>query len=179
MNSIMLDCETLSTSPDAVILSIAAVEFNPFEITTDFSKNKTLDILINIDEQVQLGRVIDDSTVTWWGQQPQDVQNKLFAEEGRLSVISALTELRKFCWNKDRIWCQGTDFDISLLNNAYTQTKQPKPWKYWQVRDSRTLLDLIDVSQPTVTHDSIEDCKRQVMGVQQVLDKLNVKRFIR
>ena len=50
-NHIMLDIESLSLQPNAQILSISAIKFNPFEITKDFSSNPKLDILLDLDEQ--------------------------------------------------------------------------------------------------------------------------------
>ncbi|VVC05799.1 Uncharacterised protein [uncultured archaeon] len=51
------------------------------------------------------------------------------------------------------------------------------PWFYYNIKDSRTLLSLQEVDQPKVNHDSVQDCIRQIIGVQQVLQKLGVKEF--
>ena len=64
----MIDLETLGSTPDSVILSIAAVKFDPFDdyqdrgITPD--QLPTLNILVDIDSQTD--RRIDESTVAWW-----------------------------------------------------------------------------------------------------------------
>lgn len=175
----MIDLETLGTSPDSVILSIAAVLFNPFEITKDTSTLPGIQLLLDIEEQEKLGRTIDEDTVLWWTTQPQSVQDVIFAENGRLPVSDALTQLTKFCWNKSRVWVQGPDFDIALLNHIYKQTNVARAWKYWQARDSRTLLDFTPVEQPPVTHNSIEDCRRQIIGVQTALHQLKITNFVR
>lgn len=180
MNSVMIDIETLATSPDSVVVSIAAVEFNPFEVTTNLDKLASFQLLVDIDDQViNYNRVINDDTVAWWSKQSQAVQDVLFAEEGRVTLTDALTQLTKFCWHKDRIFAQGPQFDMTILEHCYNQTKQVKAWQYWAVRDARTLMDLVVVEQPIVTHDSIEDCKRQITGVQKVLKALNITSFAR
>lgn len=175
----MLDCETLSTTPEATILQIAAIQFNPFgdaSCVEDLLSNPFLNLLIEIDTQ---DRHIDEATVSWWGKQSQKVQDIMFAETGRISLTDGLKQLSKFVWNKDKIWAQGSAFDIPILENACMQLKLPLPWEFWKVRDSRTLLDLVDVELPKATHDAVIDCARQAFGVQEALRKLNVTRFQR
>jgi hypothetical protein len=174
---IMIDIETLSVKPNAQVLSIGAVAFDPFEITTDFSNNPKLDLLLNIDEQAN--RDVQDETIWWWSMREPEVQARIFSETGRTSVNDALDQLIKFCWLKDRIWAQGVTLDITVLTNLFEERNKGIPWKYHTVRDSRTLLDLFPVTQPPVTHDSIQDCFRQVMGVQQALNGLHITSFNR
>ena len=176
-HAVTIDIETLSTQPNATILSISAIHFDPLKITEDFSDNPKLDLLLDIEEQTN--RHIDENTVQWWGQQDPNVQAKIFAEENRVPVKNALEQLIKFVWGKDQIWAQGTTFDITILENILKEYNLCVPWKYWQVRDTRTLLDLVEVIQDPVTHDSMEDVIRQCKGTQQALSKLNVKKFIR
>ena len=79
----MMDIETLSTRPDAVILTVGACKFDPYtqtETTGDFY------LRINVDEQAQLGRHIDENTVAWWGQQAADVRDEALSEIGRAHV---------------------------------------------------------------------------------------------
>jgi hypothetical protein len=174
---ITLDIETLSLKPNALILSISAVAFNPFEITTDFSNNPTMDLLLDFDKQQH--RDVNPSTVDWWSKQDEKVKNKIFSDTGRIPIPEAIGQLIKFCWLKDRIWCQGPTFDVTVLANIFDEYEKTLPWPYNAIRDSRTLLDLYNVQQPPVTHDSIEDCIRQTMGVQQALRGLSVTEFMR
>lgn len=179
---IMIDIESLATQPDAVILSIAAVKFDPFddyqEKGVDFQDLPTLNLLVDVDSQPN--RVVSDSTLSWWGQQDPAVQERVFNTNGRLSFEQALGQLHKFIWNSGgRVWAQGTHFDISILEHAYRSLDQPYPWQYWQARDSRTLLDLVKVDLPNATHDAVADCHRQIVGVQKALATLGIQKFIR
>ena len=176
-NDIMVDCETLGVSPDSKLLSISAVAFNPFEANPDFSKYPTLDLIVSLDGQED--RSEDPETIAWWGRRDPEVIEKIFAEEGRTPFDESLQLLTKFVWNKERIWAQGVTLDISLLAHAFLSRGMAVPWFYQIVRDSRTLLDLVEVVQPEVTHDSLQDCFRQVTGVQQAVKKLGVTKFIR
>ena len=171
----MLDIETLSLKPNAQILSIAAIKFNPFEITTDFEKNPKLDILLNLDEQIH--RDQDEGTLDWWSRQDEKVRDKIFSDLGRLSIDEALTQLTKFCWLVPTIWANGPQFDICVLNSLYAEYNRGIPWRYNAIRDSRTIFSLADIENPIVTHDSIEDVIRQVKMVQEALKKLKVIQF--
>lgn len=177
----MIDLETMSVTPDAVILQIAAVKFDPFD---DYLEQGItvqdlpfLNVLVDVDSQTD--RNINESTMQWWVQQDAQVQDRVFATQGRVSFAEAMQQTHRFIWNSGRIWSQGLSFDISILEHAYRSLDQPYPWAYWQTRDSRTLLDLVAVNLPPATHDAVEDCFRQIVGVQKALAALGVTRFIR
>ena len=176
-SDIMIDLETLSVLPNATILSISAIAFNPFDITPDLVNYPTFDVLISLEGQEN--RHVQEETINWWARQHEDVRAKIFSETGRISLKEALEQLTPFVWNKDRIWAQGVTLDITVLDEAFREYNLPTPWPYHIVRDSRTLLDLCTVEQPPVTHDSLQDCFRQISGVQQVIHKLGVTRFAR
>jgi hypothetical protein len=109
------------------------------------------------------------------------VQESIFGEgHVRFTLAECLEQLHKFTWNSvGRIWAQGAQFDISILEHAYRSVNRAYPWQYWSVRDSRTLLDLVPVNLPSATHDAMEDCYRQIVGVQQALAQLGVEKFVR
>jgi len=174
----MIDIETLSTQPNAAILSISAVAFDPFEITTDFSLNPKFDVLIDLESQPN--REISEETLEWWSKQSPLTRDKIFGDENRISLKEALEQLTKFVWNTtNKIWVQGVSLDIPVLDHAFHEQNISVPWGYHQIRDSRTLLDLVFVEQPSVSHDSIDDCYRQIIGVQRALQKLGITQFVR
>jgi exodeoxyribonuclease VIII len=180
--STMIDLETLATTPDAVILQIAAVKFDPFDdyLTrgVGLADLQTLDIMVDVDSQPD--RNVNPETLDWWAQQDPQVQERIFSPDNRVAFKDALMTLHRFVWNSSgRIWCQGTSFDISILEHAYRAIDHPYPWRYWQARDSRTLLDLVAVNLPVATHDAVADCYRQATGVQQALATLGVTKFVR
>ena len=73
---LMVDLETLATSPDAVILTIGAVTFDP-------ASNKIFDKLyyrVDVESCDRLGMTVNDDTVEWWSKQAADVQTEAFAE---------------------------------------------------------------------------------------------------
>jgi hypothetical protein len=174
----MIDIESLDTTSTSTILSISAVRFDPFDIGLNYATEyPTLDILVELDNQE--GRSIHEDTLVWWSNQSEEVRNKIFNENGRIPLQEALLQLKKFLWQCSRVWSQGLVLDIGALEHAYKSFGIEVPWRYNIVRDSRTLMDLAEVDIPAPTHDSLEDCFRSIMGIQQVLHYLKIERFHR
>ena len=173
---IMIDLETLATGNDAVVLTLGAVKFDPH---TNQDPYDPLYFKIEIDEQTALGRVIDPNTVEWWSKQPQEAQDEAFAEDGRISMDEATNQLSRFIVGSNKIWAQGTMFDIGILENFYKMIGKPAPWAYWQIRDSRTVGDMGDYSAKTdnkVAHNALADAYSQAKGVQSIYKQLGVKK---
>jgi hypothetical protein len=176
--NIMLDLETLSVTPDAVVLSMAAVEFYPFEDMDTRNPRPVESFSILIDVDTQDNRAISDDTMAWWARQDQAVQDLMFSPDNRIDLSAGLDKLAKFVQGKDRIWSQGS-FDINILEHAYRQYGKPTPWNFWQISDSRSVIDLSKVDMPPATHDPLDDCRRQVLGLKQVFKNLGVTSFSR
>ena len=173
---VMLDLETLSTRPNAVILSIGAVKFDPYSNRIDVDEG--LDLRIDVDEQSALGRDIQEETVAWWETQPKEVQDAAFDPDGRIGLNDFIRSLNKFLVGADSIWAQGPAFDIVILEDLYRQLGIPTPWQFWQIRDSRTLFgvhgDPRDKNRQGA-HNALMDCCYQAMGVQQIYKQQGVK----
>ena len=90
---IMLDLETLSTKPDATVLTFGACKFNPYK-QEDIDKG--IYFRINVDEQITLGRDVDDSTVEWWGKQAEDVREEALGDGDRITLEQFTKELNRF-----------------------------------------------------------------------------------
>lgn len=168
----MFDLETLDTGPSAVILTLGAVKFDP---KSSFISNETLSIRFSIEDQSLLGRTISDSTLEWWANQPKEIQDIAFSDDGRISVVDAVEQFHKFVWGSDRIWSQGS-FDINIIEDLYRSIQRPFSWNYWQARDSRTLFDFIDGElDRSQHHDALQDAIAQARGVQKALRKIGWK----
>ena len=170
----MLDLETLSTRPDATILTFGACKFNPYkqeEIT------QGIYFRINVDEQIALDRHVDDNTIEWWGKQAEDVYAEAFDPNDRISLEQFTQELNRFIVGADNIWAQGPVFDIVILENLYRQLQLPCPWQFWQIRDSRTLLSSLGdprEKNKAGLHNALEDCVSQAQAVQYVFNKAGI-----
>ena len=169
----MIDTETLSTRTNATILTLGAVRFDPLGNDPIEEKDK-LYIKIDLDSCADLDLHIDDNTIEWWSKQSPEAQDEAFGEEGRLSATDAFTQLYKFCWGASCFWSNGAGFDMVVCDTYYDRLKRAAPWKYWQIRDCRTIYTIgVEPQLPKVTaHNAVEDAVAQAIGVQNVYKKL-------
>ena len=176
MSSIMLDLESLGTRPDCAILTLGAVKFDEY---TPGSFGDSLYLRIDVDEQLVLGRTVQEDTLEWWMSQAEDVREEALGEDGRISMEEMYKQLNRFLVGATNIWCQGPAFDIVILENIYRQYGWPTPWQFWQIRDSRTLFGVHGdprVKGKVGLHNALEDCVSQAEAVQQVYANLGIEK---
>jgi len=88
----------------------------------------------------------------------------------------ALDELYRLAWQHDYIWAQGPTYDVNILEHAYKSYSKTQPWKFYRIRDSRTVLSLWpERPVPPTSHHALEDTRKQISVLQQTLKHLNVK----
>lgn len=168
MSHIMVDLETLGVAPDGVILTVAAQSFDPF---SDQVYDRSYYARIDLDSQPN--RTITDSTVEWWAQFPEAAE-EAFHEDNRLPIKQVLEELNSLLWKHEFVWSKGA-FDFTILEHAFKEQGMPVPWKFWRVRDVRTVMSLWpDCPKPAVAHHALDDCKNQIKQLQQTLRHLGV-----
>ena len=173
----MLDIETLSTRPESVILTLGAVKFDPWADEVDTEAG--LYLRIDVDEQLQLDRHVQQETVDWWGKQPEDVRDEALGEHERTNLNDTIDQLNRFLVGSTNIWCQGPAFDIVILENLYRQLVRPTPWQFWQIRDSRTLFGVHGDPREkgrTGAHNALIDCYYQARAVQEIYKTVGVKK---
>jgi hypothetical protein len=177
MPDAMLDIETLSTRPESVVLTLGAVKFSPWDSDVDTSQG--LYVRIDVDEQLNLGRHVQQETVDWWGKQAEEVREEALGEHERTRITDLLDQLNKFLVGVDNIWCQGPAFDIVILENLYRQMGRPTPWQFWQIRDSRTLFAVHGDPREkgrAGAHNALIDCYYQARAVQQIYTGAGIKK---
>jgi hypothetical protein len=163
MRRVMIDIETLGTTPNGVIASIGAVEFG--------ADRRNLHVRIKLDQR---GRVIDADTLQFWLGQSKEAQEELTGEP-RVDLRSALSQLREMTEQADEVWAKPPQFDLSILRNAYIGLGQNCPWQHRKERDLRTLSMLLPfVQQPpnSLKHNALADAVAQadwVLEIERVL----------
>ena len=174
LSDIMIDLETLATSPNAAVLTIGAVRFDPFNNDIGNPTCEKLYIRVDLDSCDELGLEVNDDTIAWWSQQSKEAQEEAFSPEGRVHVREAFNQLYKFCWGAKRIWSHGASFDTVIGENIFRKLNKAVPWKFWEVRCTRTLFDIgINPERPPVLkHHALEDAWNQTVGVQNVFQRL-------
>ena len=173
---LMLDLESLGTRPDCAILTLGVVKFDPYTVD---KFGDSLYLRIDVDEQLALGREVQEDTLTWWGRQADDVREEALGEENRVSLDKLYRDLNRFCVGVGNIWCQGPAFDIVILENIYRQKGWPTPWQFWQIRDSRTLFGVHGDPREkgkAGLHNALEDCISQAQGVQEIYRRLKISK---
>ena len=171
MAHLMIDLEGLATGPDTTILTIAAQAFDPFG-NGYYDKHYYARVTLESQEN----RVIDDGTIAWWATQPDHAREEAFGEQDRIPLDQALDELGRLIWHSKLIWSQGPTYDMNILEHAYKSYGKALPWKYYQVRDSRTVFSLWpELPIPPTSHHALEDCRRQIGMLQDTLKYLKVK----
>lgn len=171
----MLDLETLSTRPEAVILTIGAVKFDPYSDYIDIENG--LYHRVNVDEQTALGRHVQEETLNWWGKQDPEVFEEAMSEDNRIGLDDFCKDLNRFLVGVENIWAQGPVFDIAILENLYRQLVKPTPWQFWQIRDSRTLFGVHGDPREkgrAAAHNALMDCVYQAEGVQKIYYNLKL-----
>lgn len=182
MTDVMIDLETLSVRPHAIILIIGAIKFNrnKFKWPTEpnFEKYNTFYRKIEIKSCTDVGLHRDPETELWWSSQDKDIQKEALGGIDRIQLKQALEEFAIWFRGSKCIWGHGSSFDITILGEAYKRCRMEIPWKFWLVRDTRTLFDLGNVKMgdlPTYNkHHALYDCYRQILGVQKSFDRLEM-----
>ena len=171
----MIDLETLSTNPEAVILTVGGVKFDPHSFT---EPSQGMYFRVDVDSQTSMGREVKQLTLDWWATQPKEISEEALGDKDRISLSKMLKTINKWSVGVDVFWCQGPLFDYAILQNIYKQLGHPVPWQYWQIRDSRTLFSLVprDPNEKrTGMHNALEDCYFQAKKVQKVYKDLNIR----
>ncbi|EFA5470902.1 exonuclease [Escherichia coli] len=174
---LMIDLETMGKNPDAPIISIGAIFFDPQtgDMGPEFSK--TIDLETT-------GGVIDRDTIKWWLKQSREAQSALLTDE--IPLDDALLQLREFIDENSgeffvQVWGNGANFDNVILRRSYERQGIPCPWRYCNDRDVRTIVELgkaIDFDARTaipfegVRHNALDDARYQAKYVSAIWQKL-------
>ncbi|ENX5282768.1 TPA: 3'-5' exoribonuclease [Escherichia coli] len=174
---LMIDLETMGKNPDAPIISIGAIFFDPQtgDMGPEFSKTIDLDTA---------GGVIDRDVIKWWLKQSREAQSAIMTDE--IPLDDALLQLREFIDENSgeffvQVWGNGANFDNVILRRSYERQGIPCPWRYCNDRDVRTIVELgkaIDFDARTAIpfegerHNALDDARYQAKYVSAIWQKL-------
>ncbi|EIY8389023.1 3'-5' exoribonuclease, partial [Escherichia coli] len=120
----MIDLETMGKNPDAPLISIGAIFFDPQtgDMGPEFSKTIDMDTA---------GGVIDRGTIKWWLKQSREAQSAILTDE--IPLDDALLQLREFIDENSgeffvQVWGNGANFDNTILRRSYERQGIPCPW---------------------------------------------------
>lgn len=147
ITDLVIDLETLGLRKNAAIATIGAV------LVRDTQVVDHLYLQVNIQTALDAGGTVDASTISWWLQQSDAARTELHIGSNpkstpcRTHLRQALNELDDWINTHANIesvhaWGNGAGFDLSILAEAYAAQHMAPPWRFWNERDLRTLLDL-------------------------------------
>ncbi len=177
---LMIDLETMGTNTNAPIVVIGAVFFDPQtgEIGPVFY------IVISLTDAMNTGAVPDGGTIEWWLKQSSEARAAILTDQVKLK--DALSRFREFIneYSDEKfvqVWGNGATFDNAILRTSYERLDIPCPWRYYNDRDVRTIVELgktIGFDARTaipfegVPHNALDDARHQAKYVSVIWQKL-------
>lgn len=178
MQHVMIDLETMGTGLNSAIVAIAAVRFDPAtgQIGDSFYRDVTL------DTSVRYGGLMDPSTVMWWMGQPDGARAAF--KDGQAQAIGlpqAVSEFAGWLGTGAKPWGNGATFDLAILRSAFSRLGMETPWKFWDERDVRTVVEMgqavgidpkRDIPFQGTRHNALDDSRHQARYVSAIWRRL-------
>lgn len=189
----MIDIESLDTNSSAVVLSVGAViwqtKYLHEENALQWEKISALNLILEMDEQLRVGRSVSQGTLIWWMQQDRTAQAEAF-DPDRLPVNFALSNLNTWITNHStqisppitHFWASPATFDFPILETLYADFEMPLPWRYNQKYDVRTVVNEANYSVRDhmasaclsgIPHTPVYDCLWQIDLLTHARQKLS------
>lgn len=182
MTHIMLDLETLSNAPDAAIVAIGAVRFDPLSgAVWDKSApaaGGTFYKVINATSTQRAGGRIDAATVMWWLQQSDEARLALTGDDSQ-PIEKGLQDFGD--WFREipckGLWGNGADFDNVCLKGAYERLGRTAPWSYKINRCYRTVKAMSpqhELERQGTYHNALDDAVAQAQHLCKIVKELKI-----
>lgn len=169
--NLMLDFETLGTSPETIVLSLGAVLFDEKNILKEFYCE------FDLQNQIDIKRTMSASTFKWWLSQDKDAQAVFKEGTVKLLIQDFFIKFNDFLnitpRNKLIAWGNGANFDVAIIEDIYRRYnsigEDSIPWKFWNVMCYRTFNKLTDCKKliefKGVKHNALDDARYQVQTI--------------
>ena len=180
---LMLDMETMGNSPDAPIVSIGAVFFDPSTGNTGAEFYQ----IVSLESSMSFGMKPDASTIQWWLKQSSEARSAILVD-GAMGLREVLELLADFIAENAangshsvQVWGNGCSFDNVILRRAYVLTETPFAVPFWNDRDVRTMVELgksvginprFDIPFEGDLHNALSDARHQVKYVSAIWKRL-------
>jgi exodeoxyribonuclease VIII len=179
LKHIMLDLETLGTSPYSTIIMIGACVFDPCAIVQSAVVTDRFEVAI--DPAQSAGLRMDATTVLWWMDAGRDEARKVWLGKPKVPLREALDGFADWLMSHKasgvRIWGNGSDFDNALLHQAYEVAQRDAPWSFRHNRCFRTLRSLLALEEGHylgTAHTALADAENQAIRANQIIRKLGI-----
>ncbi|HBZ9264399.1 TPA: 3'-5' exoribonuclease [Citrobacter freundii] len=180
---LMVDMETMGNSPDAPIVSIGAVFFDPSTGNTGAEFYR----VVNLESSMSFRMKPDASTIQWWLKQSSEARSAILVDEA-MGLRESLELLANFIAENAangshtvQLWGNGCSFDNVILRRAYALTETPFAVPFRNDRDVRTMVELgksvginprYDIPFEGDMHNALSDARHQVKYVSAIWQRL-------
>lgn len=180
---LMVDIEAFGKKADSPVVSIGAVFFDPSTGHTGSEFYK----VISLESAMASGGVPDASTIIFWLKASPEARSELVMDDA-IPLDDALLQLNEFIAENAangaesvQVWGNGATYDNVLLEASYDRTGIPCPWKFWNNRDVRTIVELgkaigckprYEIPFEGEPHKAISDALHQVKYVSAIWQRL-------
>ncbi|ATX02802.1 exodeoxyribonuclease VIII [Citrobacter freundii] len=180
---LMVDMETMGNGPDAPIVSIGAVFFDPSTGNTGAEFYR----VVSLESSMSFGMKPDASTIQWWLKQSSEARSAILVDEA-MGLRESLELLADFIAENAasgshtvQLWGNGCSFDNVILRRAYVLTETPFAVPFWNDRDVRTMVELgksvginprFDIPFEGDMHNALSDARHQVKYVSAIWQRL-------
>jgi len=181
---IMVDVESLGKKPNAAIVSIGAVVFDPYAFPT-LGEQFEVYICPGLVESAGFG--IEQETLDWW-HLPEQAEAAKISLNGETSPEEAMHLFADWLNQQGEkanriIWTKGQDFDIPKIENHFERFGIEIPYEYQNKADVRTVFRLakrngFDVNtllRPEPEHTALWDAVYQASAVHQANIMLGIE----
>ncbi|HDR2537428.1 TPA: 3'-5' exoribonuclease [Enterobacter ludwigii] len=180
---LMVDIEAFGKKADSPVVSIGAVFFDPSTGNTGSEFYK----VISLESSMASGGVPDASTIIFWLKASPEARSELVMDDA-IPLDDALLQLNDFIAENAangpdsvQVWGNGATYDNLLLEASYDRVGIPCPWKFWNNRDVRTIVELgkavgceprYEIPFDGEPHKAISDALHQVKYVSAIWQRL-------
>jgi exodeoxyribonuclease VIII len=180
---LMVDLESMGDNPDAPIVSIGALFFDPETGRTGAEFYK----VISLESSMEFGGIPDAGTILWWMRKSSEARSALLVEDA-IPLDDALLQFNDYIGENAangpdtvQVWGNGATFDNVLLSQSYKRTGITRPWKFWNDRDVRTIVELgkaiginprYEIPFEGELHNALDDARHQVKYVSEIWQQL-------
>jgi hypothetical protein len=160
---VMLDLETLDTTPGGVILSVGACAF---DVESGVDTEDTFYMVVDRQSSEDAGLRVNRATLLWWEKQSPEARKVLDEAQHRgypLAYVLGCYAGWMQSHDNPPVWTNGPGFDEAFLAVAAKRVGVPAPVHFRKSRCFRTLRALFgdDVVEPMMTegvhHNALSD----------------------
>lgn len=146
----IFDVETLGKESNSVILSMAAIYFDPDKSPSyqEMYKDAFFVKFDVVDQMKRLDRKVGKTTMQWWAKQCDNVKIKSFKPNPAVDVKfeDGYEQMRQWAESKNDprcyVWARG-NLDQLVLDSFEEQLEIQPIWPFQRWRDVRTAVDFL------------------------------------